>query len=128
MNDEEKRRRARVRKAYARLGTSTPACMICGENNPFCLERHEPGGRKHSELSVIICRNCHRKLEDDRRDHFPPIWSPPDPLECLSRALAGEADMFQRLAAKRRTDARMLNELSRKGAIEPDEGNYETSS
>jgi hypothetical protein len=128
VEDEEKRRRARIRKAHARLGTSTPACVICGEDNPFCLELHELGGRKHSDFSVIICRNCHRKLEDDRCDHFPPIWTPPDPLECLSRALMGEADMFLRLADKRRADARMLNELSRKGAIEPDGENDETSS
>ncbi len=120
MDEDEKRRRARIRRAYARLGTSTPACVICGENNPFCLEKHEPGGRKHNDFSVIICRNCHRKLEDDRRDHFPPIWTPPDPIERLSKALAGEADMFVRLAEKRRADARMLNELSRKEAMQLD--------
>ncbi|MGA7711198.1 MAG: hypothetical protein WCA81_04800 [Rhizomicrobium sp.] len=123
MEDEEKRRRARIRKAYARLGTSMPACVICGEDNPFCLELHEPGGRKNSDFSVIICRNCHRKLEDDRRDHFPTIWTPPDPIERLSKALMGEADMFQRLAQKRRADARMLHELSRKDVIEPDGDN-----
>ena len=127
MDDYEKRHRARVRRAYSRLGTSTPACAICGENNPFCLELHEPGGRKHSELSVIICRNCHRKLEDDRHDHFPPVWTPADPLERLSLALMGEADLFLRLAEKRRSDARILNELSRKGAIEPMEENHEAS-
>lgn len=121
MNDHEKRRRTRIQAAYRRLGTSTPACSICGEDNPFCLEKHEPGGRKHSDLYIIICRNCHRKLEDDRRDHLLPIWTPPDPLECLSKALQGEADLFDRLAKKRRVDARLLHELSRKGAIEPDE-------
>ena len=122
MEDKEKHRRARIRKAYARLGTSMPACVICGEDNPFCLELHEPGGRKHSEFNVIICRNCHRKLEDDRRDHFPPIWTPPDPVERLSKALIGEADMFLRLERKRRADAQMLHELTHKDAIEPDGG------
>jgi hypothetical protein len=120
MDEDEKRRRVRIQTAYRRLGTSTPACSICGEDNPFCLEKHEPGGHKHSDLFVIICRNCHRKLEDARRDHLPGIWTPPDPVECLSRALQGEADLFDRLAMKRRTDARMLHELSRKDAIEPD--------
>lgn len=120
MDNDEKRRRARIRKAYARLGTSIPACVICGENNPFCLELHEPGGRKYSGKRVIICRNCHRKLSDDQRDHFPPIWTPPDQLECLSHALQGEADFFLRLSEKRREDARMLNAFSRKDAIEPD--------
>ena len=123
MDDQEKRRRARIRAAYRRLGTSTPACSICGEDNPFCLEKHEPGGRKYTELYVIICRNCHRKLEDDRRDHFPPIWTPPDPAESLSKALQGEADLFERLVKKRRADARMLHELARKDIIEPDEDN-----
>ena len=120
MEDEEKRRRKRVRNAYARLGTSTPACAICGENNPFCLELHEPGGRKYSDMGVVICRNCHRKLEDDRREHYPPIWTPPDTLERLSHALLGEADLLDRLAKKRREDARVLRELSCKGAVEPE--------
>jgi hypothetical protein len=121
MDEQEKHRRARVRRAYVRLGTSIPACVICGENDPFCLELHEPGGRKYNERSVIICRNCHRKLSDDQLDHFPPIWDPPDPLERLSHALLGEADFFMRLAEKRREDARLLNELSAKAAIMPDD-------
>jgi hypothetical protein len=120
MDEYEKRRRSRIQAAYRRLGTSTPACSICGEDNPFCLERHEPGGRKHSNLYIIICRNCHRKLEDDRRDHFSPIWTTPEPVESLSKALQGEADLFERLAKKRREDARMLHELSRRDIIEPD--------
>lgn len=123
MDEDEKHRRSRIQAAYRRLGTSTPACSICGEDNPFCLEKHEPGGRKHSDLCVIICRNCHRKLEDDRRSHLPPIWTPPDPVECLSKALQGEADLFERLAKKRRADAHMLHELSRKDVIESDGDN-----
>lgn len=121
MDEEDKRHRARVRRVYARLGTSIPACVICGENDPFCLELHEPGGRKYNDRSVIICRNCHRKLSDDQLGHFPPIWDPPDPLERLSHALLGEADFFMRLAEKRRADARMLNELSAKAASVPDD-------
>ena len=121
MNDDEKRRRTRTRRSFERLGTSTPVCTICSETNPNCLEVHEPGGRKYSDLRVILCRNCHRKLSDDQRDHFPPIWTPPDPLERLSHALLGEADLLLRLAEKRRADARMLNELSRRDVILPDE-------
>lgn len=121
MEDNEKRRRKRMRAAFRRLGTSTPACAICGEDDPFCLEKHEPGGRKYSDLSVIICRNCHRKLEEGRGDHLPAIWTPPDSVERLSKALQGEADLFERLAKKRREDARMLHGLSRKDAI-PAEG------
>jgi|SRR6185437_5103436 len=123
MDEYEKRRRSRILAAYRRLGTSNPACSVCGEDSPFCLEKHEPGGRKHSSLYVIICRNCHRKLEDARRDHLPPIWIPPDAVESLSKALQGEADLFERLATKRRADARMLHELSRKDVIEPGEDN-----
>ena len=99
-----------------------PACVICGEDNPFCLELHEPGGRRYSDKRVILCRNCHRKLSNDQRDHFPPVWTPPDPLERLSHALQGEADFFARLSAKRRIDAQVLIELSRKDAIKPDDG------
>jgi transcription elongation factor Elf1 len=122
MDEKEKHRRKRLRKTHSRFGTSKPACVICGESNVDCLELHEPGGRKYSKLRVIICRNCHRKLSNDARDHFPPIWIPPDPLERLSHALLGEADLLARLSEKRRADARMLNELSRKDIIGPESG------
>ena len=120
MDEQERRRRKRIQAIYRRLGTSTPACARCGNDSPFCLEKHEPGGRKYSDLYVILCRNCHRELEDGRRDHLPPIWTPPDPVESLSKAMQGEADLFERLAKKRREDARMLHELSRRDIIEPD--------
>ena len=121
MNEQEKRHRARVRRVYARLRTSTPACVICGENNPFCLELHEPGGRKYNDKSMISCRNCHRKLSDAQLDHFPPIWNPPDPPERLSHILLGLADLFPLLAESFREYAKMLNELSAKAAIMPDD-------
>jgi hypothetical protein len=127
MDESEKRRRKRVRQAYERLGTSMPACSICGENDPFCLERHEPGGRRYNEMSVIVCRNCHRKLSNRQRDHHPPEWTPPDELERISHALLGEADLLSALATKRRADAGVLIKLSRKGAVgsgrEDDAGN-----
>lgn len=122
MDEAEKRRRKYKRRAYARFGTSTPICVMCGENDPHCLELHEPGGRRYNKMRVVICRNCHRKLSVDQRDHFPPEWTPPDPLERLSHALLGEADLFARLSEKRRIDAQLLIALSRKEAIKLDEG------
>jgi hypothetical protein len=125
MDQCEKRRRARDRAAHRRLRSPDPRCAICGESDYSCLELHEPGGRKHSNLSGIFCRNCHRKLENARRDRLPPIWTPPDPLERLSKALQGEADLLELLAMKRREDAQMLHDLSAKAAITPEDGDHE---
>lgn len=122
MDDTEKRKRARIRAAYRRLGTSTPACAICGESNPFCLELHEPGGRKYNKMRMIVCRNCHRKLGDDAHDHFRPAWSPPDELEMVGLALLGEADLFARLSEKRRADAQILRKRALKDIVPPEDG------
>jgi hypothetical protein len=60
----------RLEQHYRRLGTHEPRCVICGETCPPCLERHHiAGGRYHSD-TVIVCRNCHRKLSDDQLDHL----------------------------------------------------------
>jgi hypothetical protein len=122
MNDREKRRRRRERAAIRKFGIPNPACEICGETALCCLEWHEPGGRRFNKVRVILCRNCHRKLEDDRRDHPKPIWKSDEPIQSLAFSLYGEADILSRLAAKRREDAEMLLKLSARDAIEPEEG------
>jgi hypothetical protein len=119
MDEKKRRKERRKRQALARLGTTTPACCICGEPDPRCLELHEPGGRRYNQMRVIICRNCHRKLSDDGLDHPPQIWTPPDPLERLSHALIGEADLFARLSEKRREDAAMLIGVIQREFVEP---------
>lgn len=63
--DREDREEQRLRK----LKTRSPACLVCGESDSRCLELHHIAGRKHHEDTVILCRNCHRKLSDQQLDY-----------------------------------------------------------
>ena len=89
----------RLQKAYERLGTNNPRCAICGESDPHCLELHHPGGRAFTDATIILCRNCHRKLEDGRKDHPPQIGNAADLGEHAGHVLLGLADLFAQLVA-----------------------------
>jgi hypothetical protein len=104
-NDHE--RRLQLRFEY--LGTNNPRCVHCGEDDPFCLELHEPGGRAFSDLSVIECRNCHRKLENGRNDHPKQLEKPPTDTERLIHFLHGLADWFALLIVHLRQFADALS-------------------
>ncbi len=98
--DKVKCQRERRRlAALERLGTEKPRCH-CGEDNPHCLERHHLAGQAYDDDTVIVCRNCHRKLSDLQKDHPKPSNTAPDLLECIGRFLLGIADLFELLVAK----------------------------
>ncbi len=94
--EREKRRQQR----FECLGVDTPVCVVCGETDERCLERHHIAGRAYHDAEAIICRNCHRKLSDDQRDHPNATASPPHQLECIGHFLIGVADLFLLLAEK----------------------------
>ncbi len=105
--NKEKRRQ----KALERLGTNTPQCVHCGESDHRCLEAHHIAGRAYDEQTVVMCRNCHRKLSDSQKDH-PPKVSEKDPslLECIGHFLLGLADLFEMLMEKLREFGKALIE------------------
>jgi hypothetical protein len=49
--EREKRRQMRLE----RLGTNTPRCVVCGEDDPSCLELHHIPGRKFGDELGIVC-------------------------------------------------------------------------
>ncbi len=58
-------RRVEMRRKV--LGSDTPCCFYCGESDIACLELEHPVGRKNdAQLTRVVCRNCHRKLEMGR--------------------------------------------------------------
>jgi len=67
----------RLEQHYRRLGTHEPRCVICGQTDPRCLERHHIAGRKYHSDTVIVCRNCHSMLSDDQLDHRTTGGQPP---------------------------------------------------
>ena len=94
MSDAEKRHL----RALERLGTSHPVCVACGEDDPRCLEAHHIAGRAFDDQTVLVCRNCHRKLSDAQKDHPGKIGDPPSPLERIAHFLLGIGDMLHLIA------------------------------
>jgi len=102
--EREKRRQAQLE----RLGTNTPRCVICGEDNPSCLELHRIPGRKFGNELAIVCRNCHRKLSDAQKDHPHPETDPPSFGERIVHFLHGLADLFEQFGPQLRKMAKQL--------------------
>jgi hypothetical protein len=90
----------RKQAALERLGTNNPRCICCGEDHWECLELHHMGGKNNSEFTVIICRNCHRKLSNLQKDHPKQDQPPKDLLEAIGIFLLGLADFFLLLIDK----------------------------
>lgn len=100
----------RLAKQYRRLGTSNPVCVTCPESDPFCLELHHLAGRKHYDDLAIVCRNCHRKLTEQQKDHVPEGQTESrGALETIGHYLLGLADLLVMVAkALREFGAKLL--------------------
>ena len=100
MTDEELNREKRKQARLQRLGTNDPRCGMCGENDDRCMELHHVADFKRDDATVCICRNCHRKVSDDQKDH--PAFDPKtDPmLDAIGHFLLGLADMLRIIVAK----------------------------
>jgi hypothetical protein len=109
--DSERRRQ----KALERLGTNNPKCALCPETNPHCLECHHIAGRSFRDDTVILCRNCHRKLSIAQLGHPSQICTPPALEEQAARFLFGLADLLVVLVEQlRRLADELLDQLRRK--------------
>ena len=100
MNTIDKDKEIRKQKRLETLGENNPVCITCGENNPHCLELHHIAGRAYDDDTMPLCRNCHRKLSDDQKDHPKPIGKPVTTPECIGHMLLGLADFFLLLIEK----------------------------
>jgi hypothetical protein len=100
MDDRELKRETRLQRMRERLGVQTPRCAHCGHDDVRCLEAHHIAGRKFDDATVILCRNCHRVLSDDQKDHPPRIGGAPSLHERAGHFLKGLTDLFTLLVAK----------------------------
>ena len=100
MIDDEMARERRKQKRLDALGSNDPHCGICGEQDWRTLELHHVAGQNHDAEMVPLCRNCHRKVTDDQKDH--PAFNPSaDPLfASIGQFLLGLADMLRIIVAK----------------------------
>lgn len=116
-NDAERRRE----QAYERLGTRTPRCRHCNENDPVALtgrhpdivcyqckavcdgkpptEDHHVGGKGNHPFKVPIPANDHRRLNDMQNDHPDRTRQNPDgsPLLALAAVLRGWIDILHQI-------------------------------
>jgi hypothetical protein len=105
-------RESRRQKRLERFGTNEPLCGMCGEADDRCLERHHIAGRKHEDMTALICRNCHRKVSDDQRDH-PIADTNADPaLVAIGYFLIGLADMLRLIVERLAVYGRSLIECA----------------
>jgi hypothetical protein len=100
MDDKDLKREVRLQRQLERLGADTPRCAHCGIDDVRCLEAHHIAGRKFDDATVILCRNHHRILSDDQKDHPRLIGNEPTLHERVGHFLKGLADLFALLVAK----------------------------
>lgn len=100
MNPTELAREARKQNRLERFETNAPRCGVCGEGDDRCLEAHHVAGRKHDDLTVLVCRNCHSKVSDDQRDY--PAFDPEADavLSSIGQFLLGLAALLRLIVEK----------------------------
>lgn len=99
MNPERLAEERRKQRALERLGTTTPRCVSCGEDDWRCLERHHVAGRAYDDATAILCRNCHRKVSDAGSNGRAP--SSPPLLERAGRFILGLVELLLTLLLPR---------------------------
>jgi hypothetical protein len=115
MDDKELAREARKQRRLETLGTNEPRCGACGEGDDRTLEAHHVAGRKCDPSTVIVCRNCHRKVSDDQEDH-PALDKTADPLlQTIGHFLLGLADLLRLAIEKLRQFGHALIERAAMG-------------
>lgn len=72
------------------------ACTICGQSDRGSLRSHAVAG-----IQVMLCHRCHGELIRRTTPAPEQIWTPPDSLESIARALLAEADLFSLIAQSR---------------------------
>lgn len=100
MNKTQLARETRKQRRCETLDNNDPRCGTCGYHRWQAIERHHPADHGRDETTVLICRNCHRVLSDDQKDH--PAFDPnADPmLDAIGHFLLGLADMLKIILEK----------------------------
>jgi len=87
-------RESRLRRAYERLGTDKPRCIICGETNPLRLRLHHPAQHAFDDETVIICSSHHDDASDWQSDHPAKIEGCTSVFEPIGHWLLGLGDLL----------------------------------
>jgi hypothetical protein len=104
----------RKQRALERLGTDSPRCVECDEDDWRCLELHHPGGQAYDDTTVILCRNCHRKVSDPGDNERAPL--DPPLLERAGRLILGLVTLLLALLPRLREVGQQLLEAAQQCA------------
>lgn len=91
-------RTSRRRRAYERLGTDKPSCLLCEQTDPFVIELHHVAGRKYHDEMMPVCLNHHAKASELAKDHPAKIDGCTNPLEPYGHFMLGLGDLVQIVA------------------------------
>lgn len=114
---ENMAKETRKQNRLEKLGINNPVCSICGENDWRCLEEHHIAGRAYDDDTATICRNCHRKLSDDQKDHPQKLENNPSKMESIGHLLLGLADLFTSIVEKLRECGEFLISSAREMVV-----------
>jgi hypothetical protein len=81
---------------YSRNRYEPVACTICGQPDRERLRTHAVAG-----IQVMLCHRCRGELIRRTTPAPQQIWTPPDSLESIARALMAEADLLSLMAQSR---------------------------
>ena len=100
MNKHELAKETRKQRRCEALGTNHPRCGMCGEKDWRCIELHHIADYGRDDATVCICRNCHRKVSNDQKDH--PVFdaNADTMLDTIGHFLLGLADMLRLIVEK----------------------------
>ena len=100
MDEKELAKESRKQRRLEALGTNHPRCGMCGFNRWQAIEAHHPADHGRDEATVLLCRNCHRLVSDDQKDH--PAFDPEanTMLDCIGHFLLGLADMLRHIVER----------------------------
>ena len=104
-------RESRLRKAYERLGTNTPRCLICSQTNPLRLELHHPAQQEYDDETIILCSSDHDDASDWQKDHPHKIEGCSSVIEIVAHWLFGLGDLLN-IAASESQGAELKEYLS----------------
>lgn len=100
MDKKELARETRKQRRCEALGTNDPRCGICGETDWRCIELHHVADFDRDDATVRICKNCHRKVSDDQKDHPPFDPTADKMLDAIGHFMIGLADMLRLIVEK----------------------------
>jgi hypothetical protein len=106
----------RRRRRLDRLGPNS-VCYFCGYSNPIALMRcsrsllerdHIYGRKRDSESIIVICRNCHAEITEDRMREGVPMRRERDPQMLIAYRLLARSIFQQKDAVSMRDMALQL--------------------